>query len=119
MQSRDDRNCDQGRNSGAEQPVLRDRVRRRAAEIVRHQRHDGRPNDPARRVPREEAPPLHAGETGDPRSRNAQPGDEPREEDRLAAVLLEEALSAWDHAVAEPLDDRVPLEESTTKLAAE
>ena len=83
----------------SEEAVVRDRVCGRLAAVVRDERDGGRPDDPARRVPEEEAPPRHPAEARDPRGGEAEDRDEAPEEHRLPAVPFHDPLGARDHRV--------------------
>src|SRR5713226_7229708 len=119
MESNQDGHCDDDHGPCADESVVADRIRGRAPEVVRDKRDGNRPRDSARGVPEEEAPPFHAREAGYPRASDAEAAEPAREEDRLAAVFLEEPLRSGKHARAETPDDPVALEEAAAELAPE
>jgi hypothetical protein len=57
-------------------------------------------------------------EAGDPRAGDAEAARPAREEDRLAAVSLEEPLRRRQHAIAEASDRVVPLQEAAPEQAS-
>src|SRR5205823_6304876 len=88
--SRDyDQNCEA--DAGIE-PVLVDRVGRRAAGVIGDDAEGRRPDDASGRIPEEEAPPRHVTDPGQPRRRHPQDRNEAAEEDGFRSVALEEAL---------------------------
>src|SRR5438552_13520439 len=83
-----DQNCEP--DAGVE-PVVVDRVSRRAAGVVGDDAERRRPDDASGGIPEEEAPPRHVADPGEPRRRHPQNRDEATEEDRFRSVDLEEA----------------------------
>src|SRR5439155_25816480 len=92
----------------AVQAVLGGRVGYRLAGPVGEEGDAGRPDDAAGRIPGEELPPVHPADPGEPRGRDAEHGEEAREEDRLATVALEEPFGRRQGAVGVPLDELEP-----------
>src|SRR4029078_2564551 len=89
----------------------------RLADVVRDQPDAEGPDDPARGVPGEEPPPRHAREARHPRSGDAHAAEERRQEDRLAAVPIEEALGRGQDPVAEALEQRKTIDQAATAFA--
>src|SRR5690348_13350165 len=71
---------DQDDAARRDEPERADQLRDRLAEVVGQQPDQRRPDDPARGVPAEEAPPVHAREPRAPRRGDAEDGDEAPEE---------------------------------------
>src|SRR5262249_44333892 len=76
-----------------EETVLPERGGGGVPEVVGDERDTRRPDDAAGGIPAEEAPPVHVRDACDPRGGDPEHGDEPSDEDRLAAVLREEPLA--------------------------
>src|SRR4051812_20084261 len=106
---RDDEDDDGAQTDGAEGDVDRraEALERLLAEVA-EQPEDGRPHDPARGVPREEALPLHLRDARQERGVRAQDGDEAAEEDDFPAVPLEHI----------PRDLQVPLVDAELRAVA-
>ena len=81
--------------------------RERAAEEVAHQRDAGDPQHGADRAPGEEPAALHERDAGDHRDVGADERDEPPDDQRLVAVLVEERLGLVEVLALE--DPAVPL----------
>src|SRR6266566_9998014 len=90
-----DQNCEP--DAGVE-PVVVDRVGRRAAGVVGDDPEGRRPDDASGGIPEEEAPPRHVADPGEPRCRYPQDRDEAAEEDGFRSVALEEALGGREDA---------------------
>src|SRR6476660_330359 len=104
---------------GAEHAVTAERVGGRLAEEVGEQPEASRPDDAARRVPEEEAPPRHVRDAGEPGRRDAEHGDEAADEDGLAAVLAEEALAGRQGALRVAPNRPPAVEEPSPACAAD
>src|SRR5204863_8133101 len=79
----------------------------------------GGPDNSAERVPEEEPPPGHPCDPSHPRSGDTDPTEETREEDGLAAVLLEEPLSGRHDTIRLSLQPPVALDQPAASLASE
>ena len=116
-QEADDR--EHAEHDDGDQPVPADSIGGGLAGVVGEQADAGRPDDAAGRVEGEEAPPLHVADAGHPRSRHPQDRDEAAEEDRLAAMLLEEALGGGQRPFRIARDRTPPLEQPAPAVAPE
>src|SRR3954469_23839412 len=87
--------------------------------VVAEQPEDGGPHDAAGGVPCEEALPLHLPDAGEERGIGAQDGDEPAEEDDLAAVPLEHVARDLEVALVDAQLGPVADEQPVAALAAD
>src|SRR5207244_545185 len=102
-----------------EDAVPLDGVGRRFAGVVRDEADRRRPRDPARRVPEEELPPLHAAQAGDPRGGEAEDRDEAAEEHRLPAVPVHDALRSGEETIRVAVEPPPAGEERTAAEASD